>query len=34
MIPSIYIVHVAMKLKHEQQEPDNRSELVNKTTVA
>ena len=34
MIPSIYIVHVVMKLTHEQQAPDNSSALVNKTAVA
>ena len=34
MIPSVYIVHVAVKLTLEQQAPDNSSALVNKTAVA
>ena len=34
MIPSTYIVHVDMKLTHEQQAPDNSSALVNETAVA
>ena len=34
MIPSIYIVHVAVKLTHEQQAPENSSALLNKTAVA
>ena len=33
MIPSVYIVHVVVKLTHEQA-PDNSSALVNKTGVA
>ena len=34
MIPSIYIVHVAVKLTHEQQAPENSSARLNKTAVA
>ena len=34
MIPSIYIVHVAVKLADEQQAPDNSSAPVNKTAVS
>ena len=34
MVPSIYIVHVALKLTHEEQAPDNSSALVNNTAVA
>ena len=34
MIPGIYVVHVAVKLTHEQQAPDNSSALVNTAAAA
>ena len=34
MIPSMFIVHVDMKLTHKQQAPDNSSALVNKTAAS
>ena len=34
MIPSIYVVNVAVKLTHEQQASDNISAVVHKPAVA